>query len=96
MLTPLDTIANLLNNGQVKQASKLQRRTLFQGLVGRIYYEPPPLLSDTVTELILERDIVAIATRQNGNFRLDGASCFVFGGLAMNSQYRMWESRPEY
>ncbi|KAE8356734.1 kinase-like domain-containing protein [Aspergillus coremiiformis] len=68
----IGTIANLLDNGQIQQASKRQRRMLFQDLVRRINYEPLPLIADTVTELILEGDTAA--TGQNPAVGLVGTS----------------------
>ncbi|KAL4915063.1 kinase domain protein [Aspergillus aurantiobrunneus] len=56
-VTLLGTIANLLDNGQIQQASKRQRRMLFQDLVRQINYESLPLIADTVTEIILKGDI---------------------------------------
>ncbi|KAJ5974401.1 protein kinase domain protein [Penicillium waksmanii] len=44
------------------QASKRQRRLFFQEFVRRINYEPLPLLPDTVTEVILEKDTAGTAT----------------------------------
>ncbi|PYI10643.1 kinase domain protein [Aspergillus sclerotiicarbonarius CBS 121057] len=71
-VTLIGTIANLLDNGQIQQASKRQRRTLFQDLVKQINYEPLPLLPDTVTELILEGDTAS--TGQKVEFGLDSTS----------------------
>ncbi|EAW08364.1 protein kinase domain protein [Aspergillus clavatus NRRL 1] len=58
-VTLIGTITNLLNNGQIQQASKRQRRVLFQDLIRQINYKQLPLLADTVTELILEADTAA-------------------------------------
>ncbi|PYI25428.1 hypothetical protein BP00DRAFT_490914 [Aspergillus indologenus CBS 114.80] len=71
-VTLFGTIANILDNHQIQQASKRQRRILYQGLFREINYESLPLLRDTVTEIILEGDTVA--TRKNVEFELDGTS----------------------
>lgn len=71
-VTLIGSIANLLDNGQTQQASRCQRRVLFQDLVRRINYEPLPLIADTVTELILEGD--TSATGQNSDVGLVGTS----------------------
>jgi serine/threonine protein kinase len=58
-VTLVGGIANFLENGQIPQSSKRERRMLFQDLVRRINYEPLPLFANTVTELILEGDTTA-------------------------------------
>ncbi|KAL5337621.1 hypothetical protein BJX70DRAFT_389115 [Aspergillus crustosus] len=67
-VTLIGTIASLCNNGQNEQASKRQRRVLYQVLVRRINYKTLPLLADTVTELILEGDTAV--TKHNPEVRL--------------------------
>lgn len=74
-VTLIGTITNLLNNGQIQQASKRQRRVLFQDLVKQINYDQLPLLADTVTELILEADTAA--TKHN----LEVGSVGTFGTM---------------
>ncbi|BCS27253.1 uncharacterized protein APUU_60301S [Aspergillus puulaauensis] len=71
-VTLIGSIANLLDNDQIQQASKCQRRVLFQDLVRRINYEPLPLIANTVTELIVEGD--TSATGQNSEVGLVGTS----------------------
>ncbi|KAH8433400.1 uncharacterized protein LDX57_011034 [Aspergillus melleus] len=67
-VTLLGTITNFLDNADIQQTSKRQRRIFYQHFVTQINYESLPLLSDTVTEIILQG---TTATGQEMEFGLD-------------------------
>ncbi|KKZ66545.1 hypothetical protein EMCG_07659 [[Emmonsia] crescens] len=68
-VTLLGTIGNILDNAEIQQVSKRQRRTLYQNFVTRISYKSLPLLPDTVTEIILEG--YTAVTDRDMEFELD-------------------------
>ncbi|KAL2862642.1 uncharacterized protein BJX67DRAFT_375148 [Aspergillus lucknowensis] len=59
-VTPIGTIASILDDAEKQPASKREQRKLFQSFVARIKYKLLPLLADTMTEVILEESMAGL------------------------------------